>query len=401
MLTGKLVRVKNVKQAIKAQYIDPDDSEWQNVAERLLEMFRRQNGRTRGEVEEELKEIVGDHPGQLVHQGLAKLLEDRCTFETVSERPPDEIRQRVFQLATQQRQATSSAQFDRETILASVAAELGTTSEEIDRSLFADLKDEQRLREFDDCTVEQILNRYNTALAQAVLLRATNVTIDIYGESPQRYRHLFRAIKFHQLICDITQPDERGYRLKLDGPLSLFSSTQKYGFQLACFFPSVLQCKRFELSAKVRWGTKRVEKKFHLSSSEGLKSNQADYASYIPKELELFCESFRNSIEEWEISTEVNLVSLGAEGVWVPDFKLTHRKTSKVVHLEILGFWRRTDAEKHYRKLLAGLGSGFVLAVSDQFNIDEESSDAIHPGIYRFKRTPLPDEVARYAREQM
>ena len=72
---------------------------WREVAERLLEMFRGQDGRTRGELEDDQREAFGDDPGQLVHQGLAKLLEDRCEFETVSDHPPEELRPAVFRAA--------------------------------------------------------------------------------------------------------------------------------------------------------------------------------------------------------------------------------------------------------------------------------------------------------------
>ena len=87
-----------------------------------------------------------------------------------------------------------------------------------------------------------------------MLLRSTGVTVQVYGETPARYRQLFRAIKFHRLICEIQPSGPEAYTLRLDGPLSLFSATQKYGLQLALFLPALLQCKRFELTATVRWG---------------------------------------------------------------------------------------------------------------------------------------------------
>ena len=33
-----------------------------------------------------------------------------------------------------------------------------------------------------------------------------------------------------------------GYTLQIDGPLSLFSATNKYGLQMALFLPSLLAC---------------------------------------------------------------------------------------------------------------------------------------------------------------
>src|SRR5882724_6229279 len=97
MLTGKLVRVRFSRDKLMPQYIDSQDTAWRETAEQLLDLFRGREGRTRGELDDEQKEVIGDDPSQLVHQGLVKLLEDRCEFEVVSGRPPDEVREAVFQ----------------------------------------------------------------------------------------------------------------------------------------------------------------------------------------------------------------------------------------------------------------------------------------------------------------
>jgi uncharacterized protein len=80
MLTGRQVRVRYARDRIIPHYLDITDPAWLEVAERLLEFFRPVDGRTRGSLEEDLRETFGSDPSQLVHQGLAKLLEDRCEF---------------------------------------------------------------------------------------------------------------------------------------------------------------------------------------------------------------------------------------------------------------------------------------------------------------------------------
>jgi predicted nuclease of restriction endonuclease-like RecB superfamily len=99
MLTGKLVRVRFARNKLTPLYLSPTDRNWLGVAEQLLFAFRDAPGRTRGELEAELASAVGDGPGQLVHQGLTKLLEDRCETEVASEVPPDKLREAVFRAA--------------------------------------------------------------------------------------------------------------------------------------------------------------------------------------------------------------------------------------------------------------------------------------------------------------
>jgi predicted nuclease of restriction endonuclease-like RecB superfamily len=281
-------------------------------------------------------------------------------------------------------------------VLNRVAADLGTSAEAVEHGLFADLKSEQRLVSFKDTTAERLLQRYNVALAQAVLLRSTGVHVTVRHEPPQRYRQLLRLAKFHRLICEIEKTGPDSYQLHLDGPLSLFAATQKYGLQLALFLPGLLLCRDFELRAELRWGPQRRPKTFTLSSAEGLVSHLPDAGTYVPPELAMFVDLFRKKVEGWDIREETEVFPLG-DGFWVPDFRLVHRASGQAVLLEVLGFWRRSSAEKHLERLRTHARVPFLLAVSDQLRIDEAELEGMPAGVHRFRQMPLPDEVARLA----
>jgi predicted nuclease of restriction endonuclease-like RecB superfamily len=408
MLTGNLVRVRYAKQRIVPYYIDDADPNWLASAERLLELFRGQEGRTRGQLEEDLADAFGDEGGQLVYRGLAKLLEDRCEFEIDSGQPPEQLREAVFRAATEFRKAVPTpangkeaalpAAFDRNAVLRRVADELGMTAEEVNRGLFADLKSEQKLIRFKDISAEHLLQRYNVALAQAVLLRSTRVHVALRHEPPARYRQLLRLVKFHRLICEIERTGEGCYQLHLDGPLSLFSATQKYGLQLALFLPAVLLCRDYEVTAELRWGPERRPKTFTLTPAERLVSYLTDSGTYVPSELAMFVDLFRKKVEDWDIAEETEVFPLG-DGFWVPDFRLTHRGSGRSVYLEVLGFWRKSSAEVHLQRLKQHATEPFLLAVSDGLRIDEAELEGIPAGVHRFRQMPLPDQIARLADE--
>jgi uncharacterized protein len=388
-------------------YVDAAAPEWQEVAERLLELFRGREGQSRGELEDDIRETFDSDPQQLVHQGLAKLLEDRCEFEVVSEQPPEKLRDLVFRAAARRRAALAAPpgpesvlpaqlKFDRNDVLREVGEELALSPELVDYGLFADLKSEQRLVKYHDLTAERLLQRYNVALAQAVLLRSTGVKIYIRNEPPQRYRQLLRAVKFHRLIAEVRKTAPDCYCFHLDGPLSLFSATQKYGLQLALFLPVILPCRDFELEAELKWGPERKPKTFTLSSADSLVSHLADSGMYVPPELAMFAELFRKKAKGWDIAEEVDVLPLG-DGFWVPDYRLVHQKSKRTVFLEVLGFWRRASAEKHLERLRAQAGQPFVLAVSDQLHIEDAELENFPAAIHRFRQMPLPDEVVRLA----
>jgi hypothetical protein len=178
----------------------------------------------------------------------------------------------------------------------------------------------------------------------------------------------------------------------------LFSATQKYGLQLALFLPAVLLCRDFDLEADLHWGPQRKPKLFTLAPRDGLVSHYPDTGTYIPTELAMFVDLFRKKVEDWDIAEEAEVFPLG-EGFWVPDFRLTHRLTGRSVLLEVLGFWRRSSAERHLQQLRQHVTTPFLLAVSDQLHIDEGALEDLPAGIHRFRQMPLPDEIARLAQE--
>jgi predicted nuclease of restriction endonuclease-like RecB superfamily len=393
MLTGSLVRVRYVRQRIIPVYAKVQDPANLALAEQLLDIFRGQDGRTRGELEDDITAAFGDAPLSFLQQGLAKLLEDRCEFEVVSGHPPDKLRERVFRAAAA---ARAAGPFDRDAVLAEAATELELTPAEVEAGLFADLKSEQRLVRFKDITPERLLQRYNVALAQAILLRAVGVIVEVRREPPAKLRRLFRLIKFHRLVCDVEPAGPDGYRLKLDGPLSLFAATQKYGLQLALFLPAVLSCRDWELKAELRWGPERKPKQFTLSPADELVSHLPEHGTYVPPELAMFAEQFRKKAVDWRLVEASDVLPLGPS-FWVPDFRLEHVASGKALYLEVLGFWRKSSAEAHLRRLSEHAGEPFLVAVSDQLRIDDAELEGLPAEVVRFRAMPLPDEVARRA----
>ncbi len=407
MLTGDLIRVKYAKQRVIPLYIDREASHWLEAAESLLLLYREGIGMTRGEIESEVDALFGGGgKATQVHRGLAKVLEDRAEFEVVADVPPDEVREKVFSAAAAHRKilvAEASTpghrpHFDRDVVLARVAGELGVEPQALLGSLFADLRDENRLLRFDDLTAQRLIDRYNVALAQAVLLRSVLVRFEVRGEGPTRYRALFRRLKFHRLLYRVDGGMRDGYVVHIDGPLSLFNATTKYGLQMAMFLPALLHCRDFRLDAELRWGPRREPRSFHLEANDGLVSPQADTGTYTPPELAAFVDRFRQVATDWELHESTDVIELGREGVWIPDYRLVHKPSGTDVLFEVVGFWKRASLERLLR-LLPGYGPPrYVLAISDRLKVDEEVLQELTGPILRFKEIPNATELATMLR---
>ena len=397
MLTGNLVRTRVSKGRIIPLYLNRDNPEWIEVAESLLLIFREGKGQTRGEIEDEVHELVGEGLATLTHRGLAKVLEDRAEFEVVADVSPETVREAVFTAAAEQRKSLRAAghraPFRRDAVLGEVGAKLGIDAEAVAASLFADLKDENRLLDFKDLTAERLVDRYNVALAQSVLLRSVRVTVEVRGERPARYRQLFRLIKFHRLLAKVEGSMKEGYTIQIDGPLSLFSATNKYGMQMANFLPAVLLCQDFRLVAEILWGPKREPRSFQLDANDGLVTHYNDTGTYTPPELAAFVERFRQVAPAWDISEATELIELGREGVWVPDYRFTHRATGTDVHVEVVGFWKRSSLERLLRLLPLHGPPRYLLAISERLKVDDEALGELAGPVLRFKEIPNATEL--------
>lgn len=396
MLTVDLVPAYVRRGRVYPRYIDPRQADLLNTAETLIGLFQEKVGRPYGELESVLKDFSGESPDFFLHKGLIKLLLDRCEFSVESPADPQEIRRQVFREAARRRREgdlPGLVAFDREAVLQEAAAALELTPEQVEVGLYADLKSCQILQSFEPISAERLLVRYNTALAQAVLLRATQVKVRIAGQWPSRYRQLFRFIKFYQLLYRVRGDMERGYEIILDGPLSLFQASQRYGVRLAQFLPALLLADGWTLAADVLWGPERTPRQFLLTPQQGLRSHLPDSGVWIPEEVLAFAERFQTLESPWEIATATDLIDLNGT-LAIPDFCFRNRDTGQVIYLELFGFWRRHGIEQRLAQLAAAGRKDYLVAIGHRGQVSEEDlAETEGQPVYRFRGVMIPREV--------
>ena len=395
MLTGDLLRVRFRKGQIHLPYIDEQDQDHLGVAETLIRVFENHEGGTRQELDEELTDTTGAGTDFLFHRGLAKLLKDRCTFVSASPVDPMELRRKIFEGAAVAYRNTDQVRIDRDAILADAANSASIEVEEVDRTFYGDLKEAERQESFKSCTPAWLLSRYNVALAQAVLLRASGLDLYIEGESPARYRELFRKMKFFRLLHEIQQTAPGKYHIHVDGPMSLFKSSQRYGLQIAQFLPSVLHCVNWSIVASIVWGPRRREGEFRLTPEKGLKPIGTFTGQWVPEEVGWLEERFARLNSEWQMATGSEIIELGGKGVLVPDYIFTHPPTGTKVYLDFLGYWRSGGVRTRLDLLSRYGPPNMILAISAELAVDEDTSTGIPGEVYEFRRTPVARDILK------
>jgi len=402
MLTADLLRARTYKGEVRPVYLDATDPEHREIASDLIALVSAHVGRVRGQIEDALADLVGEGTDYLLHRGLAKLLFDRCEFEVDASCDPVELRRQVFERAAQSHPVALVPgdlvhTVTRADVIAEVAQALGLDAEQAERALYADLERAHVLRRFDAIGPEALLHRYNLALAQAVLLRASSLTVTIGPGDPARYRQLFRYIKFYRLMHTVQGDRERGYTIVLDGPVSMFQLSSKYGLQMADFLPALVLCQDWTLRAELVWGKVRRPAHFCLSHESGLCSHYPDQGVYVTDEERWFVERFESTKTPWALQKRTEIIDLDGRGVLIPDFVLCHREDGREALLEIVGFWRRGYLEARLEVLKAHGPRNLILAVSKRLRGSEDDLAEVPGEVFFFKDVILTKEVIERA----
>ncbi|MEM9694839.1 MAG: DUF790 family protein [Myxococcota bacterium] len=397
MLTSDLLRIKRDQGELIPRYLGPKGREkYAPLTEALVATVRASMGQPRDEVEAALDDIPSGSQDRLVHQGLRKLLLDRCSFEVPEGIDPIELRAQLFTAAASTRRTLGPTDaFPRATLVAEVAAALDIAPDALEERLFADLRGRERLLELKPIDPQDLLCRYDVALAQGVLLRATRVVVDLEGEEPVRVRNLFREARFRGLLHRVERVADGHFRIEFDGPFSLFKSVQKYGFELAVFLPSLLRCQRWSLHADVLWSKAKLPSTFRLGPADGLLAPSTRKPSPGPVTgLEKLVTGFQKLKSSWRVEPNEEIVALPGEVVCVPDLVFTHGETGETVWLEAFGFWSRKSVWQRIETIRRGFTGRIILAISQQLRVSEALLDDEHPGeLYVYKSAMRPKAI--------
>jgi predicted nuclease of restriction endonuclease-like RecB superfamily len=367
------------------------------LAEAYVGLAGAHVGRDRASLLEAVRQLPVGAREQRLAAGLWKLVLDRCTFSEDAPVDPAAVRAELFTLATtRRRELGPRATFDREAILAEVAAARGVAPALLQQALYADLPDAHLLTGVDLPGPRALVAAYEASGAQAVLLRAVEVRVRITHASPAAFRALFRKLKFLRLLHRIEplpgrgragEAEGAGYDVIIDGPFSLFESVTKYGLQLALAFPAIAACGRWALEADVRWGKERRPLRFTLRGDDGEAAGADADEGAVPPEVAEVLEELRKLETPWRARPATAIVDLPGAGVCVPDLELTHVDTGRSVYVEVLGFWSRDAVWRRIELAERGLPVPIVFAVSKHLRVSEAALPAELPAaLYVYAR---------------
>ena len=352
MLTKDLIKTRVRKGRVYPDKIEVNCLEAMELATDMLKVFGDAEGKTQKEIE-----LIWEQSGHSLKPWYAAF--KKLILDMIDWQEPDESleakRWSWFKEAQDLRSETLFEGF--EAFQEAFAASQDREFKDLSAELYGDLPDKKCVSSFPKTSASELLNRYNCAQVQGLLIKAKYMEVSLFGASTEERRQLFRALKFHQLVAEVISPmdgvqGKLDLKVRLSGPLSVLESPQTYGSRLANFFPRILLLKRWKFEAEIDLSTAPSKKGLVLQLDEacGIKSHYQSFSGYIPEEFKSFVESFNRASDSWKVSFADTLLTLGKQSYCFPDLCFSHAQKESV-YMELFHKWHKGQLEHRLRTL--------------------------------------------------
>lgn len=424
MLPLQLLRTRITDKGtnIVPRFCTADDSVLQ-LAAKIIKEFEEswKNKEKKLFLTERIALLESEYNDYKLARGFYTLLERRCIFTKINEikteskaiasnidvnnnnlHDPVNIRKELFEESS--KRGFALTEFGRREIIDTVASRINVHSNDIIDVMWSDLEENLVLEWFDAISPEQLLAWYNLSLMQTLLFNCTKLEFSVTGGS--NWKRILRDIKRLGLMynlqyialeeekqsihVDETDYDNRDIKFinasntdtknnpiiicSLDGPLSIFKLTDRYGTSIAKILPSIISSDTWFLKAWIVRKTMSLGKKiyeFKISNKDTPPLSREPYYNkendkerkrilYTAKESsqliyfdsgveEKFSTRFEQSATGWKLIREPDPLILSNGKALIPDFAF--EKYGTRIYLEIVGFWTKEYLEKKIQKI--------------------------------------------------
>src|ERR687897_824044 len=356
-------------------------------------------------------------------RGLYALLERRSTFGS-GESPPSQtnigdnedildidsfhIRKYLFEESS--RQGYALTEHKRKEIIGFVASKINMSYDMVVREMWADMDENLVLEDFASIEPQKLIAWYNLSLMQTLLFNSTKLEFSVQGgsnwkralravkklglmynlyyqqrENPQEDQEMMLNQKAEQDINHASRRNsawpscdyDNNILCSIDGPLSIFKLTDRYGTSIAKLLPSITETGEWSLKALIVRKTATMGKKiyeFIISNTESpdlprasdlfiynysnikntifekplssLSSPQATFDSSVEQK---FATKFEQVSSEWRLVREPDPIIVSDGRGFIPDFAF--EKYGIKVYLEIVGFWTNEYLVRKIQKI--------------------------------------------------
>lgn len=387
MLPSLLLRVRIRKGTIFPLFCTGEQGDIQ-LAEDLIRQFDQsiRHQEKKKSLEKRIATVEGQYDDYKLVRGLSTLLDRRCQyriFDNGGMADPVSVRKALF--AESSRIDLALTEFERDKVIDIVASKMNLSTSYIRHVMWSDLEENLILEQFSAPSPNELLGWYNLSLMQTLLFNCTKLEFCVRGGV--HWKRVLRNVKRlglmynlqhnklrneqhrndgsnnnnFDVITPVTHDDteETDLVCTIDGPISLFKLTDKYGTSIAKLLPSIISSGKWSLNSwivrKTMSGKKIYE--FNISSLEvprlltdPYNSNKISTSYFDSSVEEKFANRFQQVANGWRLIREPDPLIVSGGAAFIPDFMI--QKYDRRIYLEIVGFWTKEYLQKKIQKLI-------------------------------------------------
>lgn len=447
MLPSQLLRVRIRKgEIIPLLSTVEDRTDHLGLAKIIINEFEESasNKEPKKDLNERISLVEGNFDDYRLVRGLSTLLERRCQFNSAINQKgenhenlssPIEIRRLVWEESSRRGFALTKSR--REDILGAIASKTKGSSTSIMQSIWSDLDENMTLKMFDSITPEELLEWYDLSLFQTLLFTCTKLEFSVKGGTSwknvlRKVKHLGLMYSLNEQLVSSDSPDTRDVFVgkgsehpfhsnaessedlnsnlvcSVDGPISLFKLTDRYGTSIAKLVPFIVSSSWWYIKAYVARRTISGRKIYEFrASSDAFKqfklrepahSNQNCGTSSSPFDScleEKLANKFEHLANRWKVTREPDPLITGRGVAFIPDFLF--EKYGRKIYLEIVGFWTKDYLERKFQKvndILRNEDVDLLVAVNEDLSCSNLFrsfvNDQANDRIMFFRKTAVP-----------
>lgn len=261
--------------------------------------------------------------------------------------------------------------------------------------LHADLPKRRKLAGCKLTSAEALLDRYDLATAQSLLLYSSQLILQFGGLERPVVRRVLGWLRFCRLVAELRALPGGEVELRVDGPAAIFEGSKRYGLQLASFLSAVPLLERWQLRAEVQL-PRRPKAELQLSDADPLKTH-LPRSGYIPEEISRTLSKLK--LPGWEVQLSPPPIPVGTSRIAAPDLALLRGERRLVI--ELFHPWHRGALGTRLEDLRRRPQPELRLGVDAKLYKDAALAAQLdaHPQVFRFNGFPSARVLSKLAAE--
>jgi predicted nuclease of restriction endonuclease-like RecB superfamily len=230
---------RSKKGILRSVFLTEENSDY---CSSVIDLFSKSVGRSRGEIEEELKTMELKVQNPKILRGLALIMFRGSEFRRPSPLDSETVRRAIFSLARD----PIVNPLERGAMLERVASYMSSTAQVVDDAIYGDKESNLILVSPLDASPDVLSKRFNGEQIETVMMKSLYVEVSTMTHA----NDFIRSIRSKGLLYEERSEDGK-HIVRVNGPVSIFEKSERYGVKLALFVRQILSHDDWEIDASI------------------------------------------------------------------------------------------------------------------------------------------------------